>query len=155
MSIVAWVRGQALALFFVLTGLVAVVLAARIPETGFQSEFDPGSRLLPTLMGVALMVGGVVEAVRARKKAAEVNHMDSDLGKFSLVLVLLALYVAMLPYLGFSIATVAVTTVVARVMGSPWWVALVLAVGLVVGVHLLFVYLFRVPLPSSAWGLPA
>ncbi len=153
MKVAIWRRRLALALFFVIAGGLAVLFAVQIPETGFQNEYDPGPRVVPLLMGAVLILGGLAEGVRSSRREEDVSP-DAGLGAFWVLLAALTLYALVMPYSGFALATVILTVFVASSMGVRWWVAGMLALGLVAVVYLLFVYLFRVPLPQGVLGLP-
>jgi hypothetical protein len=54
-----------------------------------------------------------------------------------------------MPYLGFFSATAMITVAAIRWLGKGWGSALVSAVIIMAAVYLLFVRLFRVPLPTG------
>jgi hypothetical protein len=54
-----------------------------------------------------------------------------------------------MPYLGFFAATSILSAAAIRWLGKGWGTAIVSSVGIMVAVYLLFVRLFRVPLPTG------
>lgn len=152
MNVVAWGRRWSLSLFLTGIGAAAIILAFGIPETGFQNRFDPGPSAVPVLIGIFLLAGGIAEGIRAAREAPILPEIIP--GDFGIFVGALILYALAMPYTGFGLATVILSSLMTWYLGSRWWVAIALAVSLVVVVHVLFVYLFRVPLPSGVLGLP-
>ena len=154
MKLVSWATRFALSFFFVLTGSAALVLARGIPVTGFQNEFDPGPRAVPTMVGVLLLVGGVFQGVQEVRREIAGSSSEMGLVSFWVTLAALTAYALVMPYLGFGIATFILISIMTYRLGSRWWVSVLFAIGLVLAVQLLFVNLFKVAMPQSAIGLP-
>jgi hypothetical protein len=60
----------------------------------------------------------------------------------------------LLPWAGFSLTTVVFASGLICWFGSRWWTGLLAAVVLTVLVRVVFVVLFKVPLPDGTLGLP-
>ncbi len=146
-------RVHALTIFLIGMGATALWFGGRIPETGFQSEYDPGPRAVPLFMGLFLVVVGIVEGIEGFRRRREA--LPDPPGPALLVLTLgLIAYVASMPYLGFVVATLVFVTAFLRSVGSLWWQGVLAAVLMAVVVQGLFVGLFKVPLPAGDLGLP-
>ena len=152
MKLLAQSGRYVLALFLIVLGITTFILARQIPESGLQSEFDPGARAMPTIMAMFLMFGGLFEGLQVRR--SEESATNEALGPFWLILGGLLLYALSMPYLGFSLATTFLAWLMAWWLGSRWWFALLFAIALVTVVQGLFVQLFRVQLPQGILGLP-
>ena len=107
-----------------------------------------GAKLMPLIVGGALVLLGAAHLVRP----AETKPAWPDAASARRVVVMfmaLALYVALMPVLGFLLATFALAFVLVRMLGTYSWRRTVLAtVGIAVGSHLVFQRWLGMPLPT-------
>jgi hypothetical protein len=73
---------------------------------------------------------------------------DRSTGRLLTALGLIFAYVAVMPFVGFSISSAAFATLFAIRLGMRWHFALIAAVVVTVAIKLLFTGLFRVQLPA-------
>lgn len=143
------VAGAALALSFV-----------RV-RGGFATQHDPGPWMLPRLLALALLVGGAIQLfldLRSRRqnglpleKAEDVQGSAASKWQLPLLVAGMAVYVAMLPWIGFVIATTVFASLLLIASQVVWWRAILAAVVLAGVGYGLFAVLFKVPLPGGVW----
>ena len=162
--------GWSLGPVLILLGVLAIGFAPQPHRQGLGDNQDPGPRAVPLVLALGLITGGVAEIVktwvwrrRSTKSATgaagnEEDAADSSdaepLGDATVVLVLVVGYVAVLPWLGFSLSTSLLVVALLLRLGARWMTAAAAAVVLVLAVRLLFVGLFKVQLPVGQLGLP-
>jgi putative tricarboxylic transport membrane protein len=146
----------ALGLFLTVLGAAILFLARQIPHATLGETNDPGPRAFPVALGIALLAGGVWECVHAlvKRKGSSWSHgeaSEADAKPWFILLLLLGLsvYIVGIGWLGFAFSTVVFSTVVMWRLGTRWWRALLIALFLTAGIQLLFVRLFKVPLPGG------
>jgi hypothetical protein len=167
-------RPWSLAVLFIATGLLAFGLSLPGTTSGLTNRHDPGPWLLPRLLAVTLVLGGVLLVVTTRQRkdpAADTKSAKAD-GPASTseptasvpmdedrwsgwkwqLLGGSALYVIALPWAGFMAASVVFILLLLRRLEVNWWRALVAAVVLAVVAQGIFGWLFKVPLPAGAWN---
>ena len=86
------------------------------------------------------------QVARRRPRTEE----PSQNGVLAAAFVVFAIYAAVMPYLGFFVATSVISILAIRWLGKGWVSAVLSTVVLMAAVYLLFVRLFRVPLPTGA-----
>jgi len=147
-----------------LFGLVVMVVAlfflgfaVTIRRSGLAGDADPGPRAIPILVASALLIGGVVEALRgwrwtrSRTRAERIVVPEGTRVAISLV-VALFVYLLMLPWLGFALGTWLLSTSLLWLLHARWWVAIGMSLIFVIAILLIFTGLFQVPLPTGAWA---
>ena len=128
-----------------------VIMGANIGATSISESaavsHDPGPWAVPT--GVAIFVViGVVYQVARRKPRAAAGEVHSN-GVLVGAIVAFAIYLVAMPYLGFFAMTTVISILAIRWLGKGWGSAAVATVILMAAVYVLFVRLFRVPLPTG------
>jgi hypothetical protein len=140
--------------------------------TTLGQNHDPGPRAMPILLATLLIIVLVAEGVASRKRgrqddarslAAKVQERAGI--KEALVtpvtasipagnsrdalfmLIALAIYIAVMPWTGFIVATALFALIVMWRLGAKWWLAALGSLVIVASIHLLFVELFKVQLP--------
>ncbi len=127
-------------------GIVALVEAFRLRD-GWT-----GARLMPAVVGVTLLLLGAAHtwvpvAADAWPTAAGGRRVVALLG-------LLALYIALLPALGFLLATALFALPLVRGLGPTSWPrAALTAAGIAVASHVVFRHWLGMPLPAGLIGL--
>lgn len=122
-------------------GAVSVVEALRVRDDWL------GARLMPLVVGVVLVLLGVAHLVR--RAGPEIAWPDpGQARRVALMLTTLVLYVAVMPLLGFAIATFLLALVLVRMLGAYSWPRTVLVtVAIAVGSQLVFQRWLGMPLP--------
>lgn len=151
-------RRWALGVFLLLLGAGAIALSGMMKVSGFTDSHDPGPAALPRLAGGVLAIGGLVEIVhyfvrRRSQQGAGATSLDAVKSGVTILVQVIA-YVALLPLLGFSLATCAFTTALLRWFGAGWKMSAGVSVALVLVINILFSQVFEVILPSGRLGLP-
>lgn len=138
---------------FVVLGVVAVVWGRAMPPM-IPPAIGPG--LLPmicgagfVLFGAALVVQGLPELGAIRAGRLSLWEPRPNPWFPAVVLVALVVYVVALPVAGFLATTVLFVAVVVRASGGGIVASLVFAAAVTLLLHLVFVHLFRVPLPPG------
>jgi putative tricarboxylic transport membrane protein len=136
------------------SALGLAVLAVAYLAAGRRYPLDtlvtPGPGIFPLAVGVALLaVAGWILVARGRDPSSTAADMGSPRRRTPLVLsAVLVLYAALLPAMGFVLASFALVVVAARLMGlAGWWQPLALGAGVVAATRVVFVSWLGVPLP--------
>jgi hypothetical protein len=160
----------------ILLGALALFLAPQTgPGLGTASR-DPGSAAFPHATSLILIAGGVFDVVsgivasrrrlRSQTEVPDAEASSRDLHAVSggeakagtmdavFLLVAVVVYIPAIAWLGFSLSTILFCVLVMLRLGAGWISSLLTAFGLVVVIHVLFVILFRVQLPTGRLGLP-
>ncbi len=142
-------------------GLAAVVGAIALWAAWgleFWSEFGPGPGFMPVMLGAGLVIMGTSVAIVGWPRRERAQPFESpsfgSLRKPLLVAALLAMYLALLGWLGFAVATALfVFALLYWVEARRFWFALALATGITLGLHVVFVTLLNTSLPAGvlAW----
>ena len=136
------------------SALGLAVLALAYLAAGRRYPLDtlatPGPGVFPLAAGVALLVVAAWMVVAAGRAAAGESAGEGAMFTRAPVAMAaaLVLFAAVLPALGFALASFALVVVSARLMGLlGWWRPLALGAGLAAATHLLFATWLGVPLP--------
>ncbi|HXD97884.1 MAG TPA: tripartite tricarboxylate transporter TctB family protein [Candidatus Acidoferrum sp.] len=110
----------------------------------------PGPGIFPLAAGLALLALAVWQFLTAhRRAAAPADTSAAEAAHAPLIMsVVLVLYAAGLPVVGFLLASFALVFIAARLMGlEGWWRPAALALGVAVASRVVFVTWLGVPLP--------
>lgn len=147
-----------LGLSLIAIGGLALTLARGFADSGLGSNADPGPAAFPTILAFGLIAGGAWELVQSIRTGAWRGSLagirDRTLLQVLILVAGLVGYARLIGVVGFSLATIAFATILLIWLGTRWWIALIAAASLVVVVVSLFVWLFKVQLPSGMIGLP-
>jgi hypothetical protein len=138
-------------------GLVAVGLLAIYLATGFRegtAHGGPGTRFLPVLLGVIVIVLGLVLALRppAAEGALE-PYAPGGAQRATWTLAAILAYVLAFGHLGFLLATTPFLAILLRAYGERRWpVVLAVALGATGVTYALFAVWLGVPLPPGPLG---
>ena len=131
-------------------GLIAIaylVLGRRYP---LDTLAEPGPGVFPLAAGTALLGLALWQLVATPGgRAPDADSLaPSHRGAPWLVAAVLVTYAAVLPTVGFVLASFALVVVTARLMGLPgWWRPLALGAGVAIATRLVFLTWLGVPLP--------
>lgn len=150
--------GKSFPAFLFVTGLVALFFAWQIRPSSLGQNADPGPRVFPMALALFLVGGGLFELIKWTRQP-RVQHHGPKLRVGERVRLLfpvillplgLAIYLFMVPLVGFLAATFLLAMVMIGWLGRSWWKAAFYAFCLVAAVYLLFVRVFKVPLPGGS-----
>jgi putative tricarboxylic transport membrane protein len=133
--------------------ILFLVFAIAIPAPPGLTQDLMGSRAFPIICGVimALCTAGIL-FLPAEKMDEEAVGWEGTIRLLPYV-VILALYVLTLPYLGLILGTTLVLfAFLNRISRQTWWKDLILCVVISIGLWFLFVKVLRVTLPAGIWG---
>jgi hypothetical protein len=135
-------------------GLYVTIASARF---SYLSEDGPGPGFLPFWLGIALCgLALSLAAVNLWRRAPRPLHAPrSWLGERRALSGWLALMGAIIlfPLLGFSLSLVLLTLFIVAIMeGRSFWNAIVIALGIGIGFHMIFVVALGLSLPKSPLG---
>jgi hypothetical protein len=140
--------GGAVILIF---GLAVIFFSSQME---YYSEFGPGPGFLPLWVGICITGCAVVlvlNLLRKHEKAGAFFKLRTKEG-FKLLIIIIATFF-LLPLLGFSIGFGLFAGVTMRIMGKHGWVICGLtAVGIGVGIRLVFSHWLMIPLPTGIVG---
>ena len=165
--------GVTLGPFLVILGLLAIVFSLDFTHMGLGGNSDPGPRAFPNALGFALLLGGFYvwgrwwlshRSVGGRRQRIEqiVSRPESpaegvtlDRGWLNLIVLVLALatYIALLPWLGFRPSTLLFAFGMMVQLRTRWLVAAIMSFLMTGLIYSLFQRFFRVPLPEAVLSL--
>jgi hypothetical protein len=132
-------------------GLAALALAYLVAGRRYPLDTlaTPGPGVFPLAVGVALLAVAAWLFVAAGRDAVRPAAANAPVARPPLVLgAALVVYAALLPAVGFLLASLALVVAAARLLGLPgWWRPLALGLGAVAAARLVFVTWLGVPLP--------
>jgi putative tricarboxylic transport membrane protein len=133
-------------------GLLAVLGSVALVEALRMRDAWTGAPLMPGVVGGLLVLLGLAHA---REPVTATEWPDAAGGRRVLtLLVLLVLYVALLPPLGFLLATVLFTLPLVRALGAlSWPLTIVTTATIAIASHVVFKHWLGMPLPSGPFGL--
>lgn len=141
---------------FLGTAVLTLFLSRSIHSIGLGDNFDPGPKAFPIGLSLLLLVGAFLEFYKSRKRTSLPGE-PSDRAKTKTVLLLLCaflIYVILLPWIGFALSTLLMATAMMILLGNSWKQSLGVSVLLISIIYLLFVMVFKVPLPGGMLNLP-
>jgi len=139
-------------------GAVVLILGLAViffsSQMEYYSEFGPGPGFLPLWVGICITgcaVVLIVNLIRKHEKAGAFFKLRTKEG-FKLLAIIIATFL-LLPFLGFSIGFGLFAGITMRIMGRHGWVTCGLtAVGIAIGIRLVFGYWLSIPLPAGIVG---
>jgi hypothetical protein len=152
-----------------LLGVLAIGFALQIEVLGLGQNEDPGPQAFPIVLGAVLLIGGLFEIATSfalvDSSKLTVNQGEEDIktdgsaafnGPLNMILIFvgLCLYVGLIGVLGFALSTFLFAVSMMIRLGVRLRISLLSSLGLLLGIHLLFVRLFKVQLPTGMLGLP-
>lgn len=155
---IRWLRGTtAFGLFLIAIGLFALFCARDIRQQSLAVH-DPGPRALPLICGWLMLVGGIVQVATALFRSRQHRlrwKFEQPLRELCpsrtiWTLMALVLYLLLLPWVGYSLATVLFLGITLKLFGSGWGETVVVTVVLVSLISILFERLFQVTLPQGS-----
>ena len=134
-------------LVWIIGGCYFLVFSFDIKEPLTLDKFDPGPALLPKILGTALLVGGAFSMFRI--VTARQGQQDNQNGQGSAHIATAVLaFILLMPSLGFNISGAVFGMIAMWRMKVSWWQALLCTTVIVVTIHLVFIELFMISLPS-------
>ena len=136
---------------------------------GLGQNQDPGPQAFPIVLGAVLLIGGLFEIATSfalvDSSKPKVDQGEEDIktdgsaainGPMNMILIFvgLCLYVGLIGVLGFALSTFLFAVSMMIRLGVRLRISLLSSLGLLLGIHLLFVRLFKVQLPAGMLGLP-
>ena len=136
------------------TSVLVLLLSRSIQSIGLGDNFDPGPKAFPIGLSILLILGGIIELIRVRIKSSPTEAIESKKRTVLLLLSAFLVYVLLLPWLGFSISTLTMGTLMMVLLGNSLKQSLLVSIILISIIYCLFILLFKVPLPSGVFGMP-
>lgn len=140
--------------------IVTVFLARDITVNAMSDANDPGPRSMPTLMALGMGFAGLFLSFtswtqwrRTQNNSGAVQEKGAGLAlvRGCLLTSLLVLYVYAWSFTGFTLATLVVSFILMKHWKVSTIHSCVVSIVLVLLIHLLFINLFKVPLPRGEW----
>ena len=152
--------GKSFPAFLCLIGLVALFFAWQIKRSGLGQNADPGPRVFPIVLAIFLIGGGAFELIKqvlhSRRQLPAPPGPKLPIGErirllFPVILLPLglAVFLLLVPLVGFLLATFLLATFMIGWLGSSWLKAALYSFCVIAVVYLLFVRVFKVPLPGG------
>jgi hypothetical protein len=144
------------------TSILVIILSRSIKAIGLGDNFDPGPNAFPLGLSALLALGGLIELWQSRIQSSPSPQSSTiaprpssrDARSVLFLLGCFLLYVILLPWLGFSVSTLIMATVMMILLDNSWKQSLAVSIILITLIYFLFVVLFKVPLPGGVFGLP-
>jgi hypothetical protein len=134
-----------------LLGLAVIYFSSQLE---YYSEFGPGPGFLPLWVGICITGCAIVLLLNILRKRGRTGVFFKPRTRegFKLLLLIIATFL-LLPLLGFSVGFGLFAGVTMRLMGRHHWVPCGLtAVGIGVGIRLVFGHWLSIPLPTGIVG---
>jgi putative tricarboxylic transport membrane protein len=137
---------KALSCFFLLFSLVYLFSAKTMTFGTFSS---PKSGFMPVIAGTLGVILAVINLIGVFRKApSEASEPDLNLKRLFLFGGGLVVYLAVLKFLGYALATFLVMFYLLKILGTKGWkVPLAVSLGVAGGFYLIFVSLLGITLP--------
>ena len=136
-----WIEG----LVLVGVGVVSIVEALRLKDNW------QGARLMPAVVGALLVLLGAAHLALREDRIAWPPR--DGVRRVAVLLAVVALYVAVLPTVGFVPATAVLVLIVVRTVGPLSWPRTALATAVIaVASHIVFKHWLGMPLPAGPLG---
>lgn len=130
-----------------------LVLALRLPM-GRLSQ--PGAAVFPVVVSALVALGGLATLLEALTMDAALRidlPVGADFKRLAVLVAALAGYLVLLPVLGHVLTCTLFFVVLMRQLSSHGWLRVGLtSLALAIGLHLVFVRLLQVPMPTGAFG---
>jgi hypothetical protein len=139
-------------------GAVVLILGLAViffsSQMEYYSEFGPGPGFLPLWVGICITGCAVVIIFNLVRKHGKTGPFFKQRTKEGLkLLIIIVVTFFLLPFLGFSIGFGLFAGITMRIMGRHHWIPCGLtAVGIAVGIRLVFSYWLMIPLPTGIVG---
>ena len=163
-----------LAVALIVFASLAIWFCKDISRAGIQQRGGVGPRAFPIGLSVCLLAGGIAEATswfwmvakrRLRTGRFSLASLDDGRPAFThgrsseviqvvLLVIALASYIFAISWLGFTLSSWLFAFVMLVALRANWFSSLIVASVLVMGIKLLFYYLFKVQLPDGVLNLP-
>ena len=156
-----------LGIAWLVTALLAIYFSRSIEALGFGENFDPGPRTFPIGLSALLILGALVELWRSRgthpadtqlsTPSSSPTEEAATSGNHKTTLIILGcftLYVILMPLIGFSLSTLAMASLMMKLLGNSFRASVLVSIILISLIYVLFVILFKVPLPGGIFNLP-
>jgi putative tricarboxylic transport membrane protein len=151
-------RDPWLGIFCLVLAILVFVFSRSIEALGFGDNHDPGPKAFPLGLSVIIACGGLFELFNSRINPETVTSNSTQKNsKQKTILLLLGgflLYVVFLPLLGFALSTLVMATGMMMLLGNTLKSSAIVSIILITVIYLLFVVLFKVPLPGGVFGMP-
>jgi len=134
-------------------GIVIIAIAMGYPTAADYGTGVPGPGLWPIAISVVLLACAVLLALKSLKmdpeKDTKIELWSTGTKRVYLTMLILFVYVLVLEFLGFLIATVVLEFVLIQWFAKkkPWLTA-IFAVGITLVIYLVFQYVLNVPVGS-------
>ena len=140
-----WSRDRVAGGVLLLVSIVVVIASWQLPETAAADVMGP--KMYPMTLACVL-AGFSIALMLARPRAGGAKVTRELLAHSFLPIVgLLALYVALIPWLGFVVSTLGLLLTCFRLKGERrWGLNVTVALGSTLTIYLLFAFLLNVPL---------
>lgn len=151
-----------LGLVLIATAIGATFLLRSVKAIGLGDNFDPGPKVFPLGLCSILAFGGIIEiwqGLRSFKIKTRIESTSLETNRnprsktVLLLLTYFLIYVVLLPWLGFAVATLIMGTSMMSILGNSWKISVLVSAALIVLIYFLFVVFFKVPLPGGVFNL--
>jgi putative tricarboxylic transport membrane protein len=137
-------------LILTVLGLVITIMSVQI---GFGTLRAPGSGLFTFLAGLLIFFPNLILLFRRRSEKSDIVLDRDGMIKFVVISVTLALWIVLMPLLGYILMTFVATFVLARTMKLEGWLKpLLLSIGTTALCFVLFDYVLYLDLPRGFLG---
>lgn len=135
------------ALVWLLSGFYFLVFSFDISVPLTLDKFDPGPTLLPRLLGAGLLCGGLVQILHNLLVAQTSQIHPAKHGSARLATTVF-FFILLLPVAGFHVTAAMFSIIFMFLMKVGWLRAILSTTIIVVVIHLIFIEIFMIALPS-------
>ena len=139
--------------------LFAVVFFLKSLDYAYRGAFGPGPGFFPSWLSGILIVFSIVLIAQqfagtGSRREAKAKASSGNAAYYKEIVYVLAgmvVYIAVLPFLGFIVAS-ALFLAALFLRGVKWYVNIIVSIGVSTGLFLIFDTLLGVALPTNQWG---
>ncbi|MBO4424643.1 MAG: tripartite tricarboxylate transporter TctB family protein [Spirochaetales bacterium] len=149
-------KDRYLSLFYILFGVVVIIVAANIKTMFAVASEDTGPKFFPYIVGVCMCLCGIGKFFSSKdKKAKQFVKSKKDWLRIILISSILLAYAILIKYLGYVICSTALLISLAILLADEkkpkTWKVIVFSVAVVAVVFIMFKYVLKISLPEGIW----
>ena len=149
-------KDRYLSLFYILFGIVVLVVAANIKTMFAVASEDTGPKFFPFIVGICMCLCGIGKFISSKgKKAKQFVKSKKDWLRIALITAILIAYAVLIKYLGYIICSIALLASLATILAEDrrpkWWKVAIFSVAVVAVVYILFKFVLKISLPEGIW----
>lgn len=141
----------------IIISTVVIAISSTFPEAVAAGKRIPGPGFFPTLIGIALIIGGIYQIKEGLKtRDDESKKIECNWGTVNIVLVVISLivYSIVMQWLGYALSTLIFSIPLMIRLKAGKVKAVFFSIFITIFIVLVFGQVFKIQLPMGTLGLP-